>query len=86
MIRALLLRSGVADLPVRQVYSARGRRWLATVALPPEAATTLQRLVRVLNTLHAEATEAEAVDVARAEVDRSRGRSIRWSGSARYSG
>ena len=44
MIRALLLRSGVADLPVRQVYSARGQRWLAAVALPPEAATTLQRL------------------------------------------
>ena len=69
MIRALLLRSGVADLPVRQVYSARGRRWLATVALPPEAATTLQRLIRVVEGLHAEATEAEAVVVARAEGD-----------------
>ena len=69
MIRALLLRSGVADLPVRQVYSARGRRWLATVVLPPEAATTLQRLVRVLETLHAEATAAETVVRARAETD-----------------
>lgn len=69
MIRALLLRSGVADLPARQVYSARGRRWLATVVLPPEAATTLQRLVRVLEVLHAEATAAEAVVVARAEAD-----------------
>ncbi len=69
MIRALLLRSGVADLPVRQVYSARGRRWLAAVVLPPEAAMTLQRLVRVLETLHAEATAAEAVVRARAETD-----------------
>ena len=69
MIRALLLRSGVADLPVRQVYSARGRRWLATVVLPPEAATTLQRLIRVLETLHAEATAAETVVRARAETD-----------------
>ena len=68
MIRALLLRSGVADLPVRQVYSARGRRWLATVVLPPEAAMTLQRLVRVLETLHAEATAAETVVRARAET------------------
>ena len=69
MIRALLLRSGVADLPVRQVYSARGRRWLAAVVLPPAAAMTLQRLVRVLETLHAEATAAEAVVRARAETD-----------------
>jgi transposase len=69
MIRALLLRSGVADVPVRQVYSARGQRWLAAVALPPEAATTLQRLTHVLETLQAEATAAEAVVVARAAGD-----------------
>ena len=69
MIRALLLRSGGPDLPARQVYSARGRRWLAAVALPPEAAPTLQRLVRVLETLHAEARAAEAVVGARAAAD-----------------
>ena len=61
MIRALLLRSGVADVPVRRVFSARGLFWLEQVALPPAAATTLQRLRRLLIAIQAEATGAEDV-------------------------
>jgi transposase len=69
MIRALLLRSGVADVPVRRVYSARGLAWLETVALPTEAAATLLRLRRLLLVIQTEAAAADAVVTARAQVD-----------------
>jgi hypothetical protein len=59
MIRALLLRSGVADVPVRRVFSGRGLAWLEQVALPPAAAATLQRLRRLLAAIHEEAAAAE---------------------------
>jgi transposase len=59
MIRALLLRSGVADVPVRRVFSARGLTWLETVTLPSEASASLQRLRRVLAGVQAEALDAE---------------------------
>jgi transposase len=36
MIRALLLRHGAADVPVRRVFSVRARAWLDTVLLPPD--------------------------------------------------
>jgi transposase len=69
MIRALLLRNGVADVPVRRVFSARGIAWLETVTLPSEAGTSLARLRRVLVAIHAEAAEADAMVNARARAD-----------------
>src|SRR5919109_3796257 len=48
MIRSLLLRSGVPDIPVRRVFSARGLAWLEAVTLPPDAAASLARLRHVL--------------------------------------
>lgn len=59
MIRALLLRSGVADVPVTRVHSARGLAWLEAVTLPPAAHASLQRLRRLLGTIQTEALEAE---------------------------
>lgn len=69
MIRALLLRSGVADVPVRRVFSARGLAWLQQVTLPPDAAASLQRLRHVLEAVQAEAAAAEALLTARAQAD-----------------
>lgn len=59
MIRALLLRSGVADVPVRRVFSPRGLTWLEQVTLPAEAAAALQRLRRTLAAIQGEVLEAE---------------------------
>jgi transposase len=69
MIRALLLRSGVADVPVRRVFSPRGLAWLETVTLPGEAAASLASYRRVLIAIQAEAAVAEAAVLARAEAD-----------------
>jgi transposase len=69
MIRALLLRSGVADVPVRRVFSARGLSWLGEVTLPAEAHAALQRLRRVLAGIQAEALEAEQRVAAAAVAD-----------------
>lgn len=68
-IRALLLRMGVADVPVRQVFSARGLAWLETVDLPPDAGASLKRLRHMLMAIHAEATEVEAIVTTRAQTD-----------------
>ena len=59
MIRALLLRSGVADVPVRRVFSPRGLAWLEQVTLPAEAAAALQRLRRTLVAIQGEVLDAE---------------------------
>lgn len=69
MIRALLLRSGAADVPVRRVFSPRGVAWLETVILPPDAAASLARYRRVLVAIQAEASEADATVTARAADD-----------------
>ncbi|HEX7797743.1 MAG TPA: IS110 family transposase [Vicinamibacterales bacterium] len=69
MIRALLLRSGVADVPVRRVFSPRGLAWLETVVLPPDAHASLTRLRHMLGAVHAEALDAEARLTARAKAD-----------------
>lgn len=69
MIRALLLRSGVADVPVRRVFSARGLTWLDQLALPADAGAALVRLRRVLAVVQAEAAAAEALVTARAAAD-----------------
>jgi transposase len=69
MIRALLLRSGVPDVPVRRVFSPRGLAWLETVALPRDAAASLARLRHVLITIQAEATDADAAVTVRAHAD-----------------
>jgi len=68
-IRALLVRSGVADVPVRRMFSPRGLAWLETVALPPDAAASLTRLRHVLTAIQAEAADAEARVTARAQGD-----------------
>jgi transposase len=60
MIRALLLRSGVADAPVNRLYCPRGFAWLQQVQLPTEADRTLRRLERLLHAVHTEALAAEA--------------------------
>ena len=67
MIRALLFRSGVADVPVRRVFSPRGLTWLETVSLPADAAASLARYHRVLMAIQAAA--ADAVVTARAAAD-----------------
>jgi len=69
MIRALLLRSGGPDVPVRRVFSPAGLAWLEAVQLPPEAAASLARLRHVLTAIQAEAAAAEAVVAARAQAD-----------------
>jgi transposase len=69
MIRALLLRSGVADVPVRRVFSPRGLAWLEAVALPPEAAASLGRLRHLLAVVHEEAIVAEATLTRQASAD-----------------
>jgi transposase len=69
MIRALLLRSGVTDAPMRRLYSGRGLAWLRQVALPSDAAATLQRLTRILEAVHGEAAVAEGTVTARAHAD-----------------
>ena len=69
MIRALLLRAGVDDAPVTQLYGTRGAAWLAQVSLPIEAERTLRRLERLLHVVHAEVVEAQAVVVTHAAAD-----------------
>lgn len=69
MIRALLLRSGVADVPVRRVFSPRGLAWLETVTLPADATASLARWRHLLATIQAEAADAEARLTARAQSD-----------------
>jgi len=69
MIRALLLRSGVADAPVSRLYSARGAAWLQDVRLAAEAERTLRRLERLLRAVQAEIVEAESVVATHAAAD-----------------
>jgi transposase len=69
MIRALLLRSGVADVPMRQVFSPAAQRWLAKVVVPPDTASALQWLRHVLEAVETEAIVAQAAVVARAQAD-----------------
>jgi transposase len=69
MIRALLLRSGVADVPVRRVFSPRGLAWLETVVLPPDAGASLTRLRHMLIAIQSEAVDADARLTQRAQDD-----------------
>jgi transposase len=69
MLRALLLRSGVADAPMRQLYRPRALAWLDAVVLPPEAAATGRRLTHLLRTLQEEVHAAEAALRAHAAGD-----------------
>jgi transposase len=69
MIRALLLRNGAADVPVRRVFSPRGLAWLETVTLPPAAGASLERLRHILRAIHTEALEADARLTQRAQHD-----------------
>jgi transposase len=69
VIRALLLRHGLADPPVTRLTSPRGQAWLTSVHLPRTAETVLRRLGRLLETVHDEAVEAEADVTTRAAND-----------------
>jgi transposase len=70
MIRALLLRNGLPDLPMRQVYSTRGLEWLEQVEVPAEGTdATLQRWRHILEAVQIEALAAEAAVAARAQAD-----------------
>jgi transposase len=70
MIRALLLRQGIGDVPVRRVYSARGLAWLEQVRVPAAGTeATLQRLRRVLEAIQVEAAAADATVIATAHDD-----------------
>lgn len=69
MIRALLLRNGAADVPVRRVFSVRGLAWVQTVTLPPDAGASLQRLGHVLAAIQAEVLHAEALVTRYAQAD-----------------
>ena len=69
MLRALLLRTGVTDAPMRRLYSPRGLAWLGAVSLPPAAQATCGRLTTLLRTVHGEVEAAEAVVRTRAAAD-----------------
>jgi len=69
MLRALLLRTGAEDAPMRRLYSPRGVAWLAQVALPPAPAQTCQQLTRLLQAIHAEVAQADAAVRTRAAQD-----------------
>jgi transposase len=68
-IRALLVRQGSADPPVRALTSQRGLAWLATVHLPGASEEVLRRLERLLRTVHAEAVAATVAVRDRAAAD-----------------
>ena len=46
-VQATLVRQGINDSPAR-LHTPTGQRWLAQVALPPQAAAAVQRLARLL--------------------------------------
>ena len=70
MIRALLLRTGLADVPVRRVYSAKGLDWLAALEVPAEeTAATLEHVRHVLEAIQIEASAAETAVRQRAGAD-----------------
>jgi transposase len=69
MIRALLLRMGVEDVPTARLYSKRGATWLRAVRLPLEADRTLRRLETLLHQVQRQVVEAQAVVVAHAKAD-----------------
>jgi transposase len=68
-IRALLLRQGEAEPPMRALTSARGLAWLATVELAGTSDEVLRRLERLLGTVHGEAVAATAGVRQRAAAD-----------------
>jgi transposase len=69
MLRALLLRSGHADAPMRRLYSDAGLRWLRQVTLAADAQQTATRLRHLLEVVQEEAQAADATLVARAADD-----------------
>lgn len=69
MLRALLLRTGVADAPMRRLYSARGLAWLEQVVLPPAMAASCQRLSHLLRLVQEDVQTADALVAARAQTD-----------------
>lgn len=69
MLRALLLRTGAADAPMRQLYSRRGLAWLEQVVLPPAPAASGQRLAQLLRLVHEAVQPVEAQVIAQAQAD-----------------
>ena len=60
MLRALLLRTGAPDAPMRQLYAARGLTWLGQVPWPAEAVVSGPRLTQLLRVVQGEVVPAEA--------------------------
>lgn len=58
-IRALLLRQGIGDSPMRRLASQRGLRWLAEIGLEGRAAATLDTLRTLVMAVNAELTPVE---------------------------
>lgn len=69
MLRALLLRSGHADAPMRRLYSEAGLGWLRRVTVAPDAQQSLTRFRHLLEAVHEEAQAADAALTARATAD-----------------
>lgn len=69
MIRALLIRAGIDDAPAKRLYTRGGFAWVQQVVVPPEAAISLQRLLRLLQAAHVEAGEADQRVKAAAAAD-----------------
>jgi transposase len=68
-LHALLLRAGVGDPPVTRLYNPRGVTWVTSLPLPAESDLARHRLVRILQTVHVEATAADTAVRARAAGD-----------------
>lgn len=67
-VRALLLRHGVGDGPLR-LTTARGWAWVAAQHLPGAAETVLRRLEDLLTAVHAQVVAADQELAARAAAD-----------------
>ena len=81
-LRALLLRQGLGDPPVRTLRSAAGQRWLDQVRLPPQAQTALATMRLVEGGIRGpdRAVEAEMRHEAEADPIVQRLRTIRGVG------
>jgi transposase len=69
MIRSLLLRTDAGEPPGTRLYAPRALAWLAAIALPPDAARSLRRLVRLYRDVHRDALVADTEVTQRAAAD-----------------
>src|SRR5688572_20740635 len=66
-LRAVLLRQGLVD--ARRLANTKDDRWLETLAVAPRAAASVAALRRVLGSVRAEVTQADAEVLAAAAAD-----------------